>query len=468
MNPNYFTSNVHNSVTTSIPFKTNGSTVNFTGTGRFASGYGINKGNFVWPTNTGSNVYTNDTNMTINNANNGLSLGMTWSWGWNITSSINSNNYVIFSMSNSAHIIEVAKSNADLIFAYKRSSNPINKIVGSNIIWSGNHGHMESDVKTSRLIFNAFAFVIDSVDKKMEIYKNGFLYTSSNLPIGQEIVNTASTVYGPGCVAMGKTAGALTSPISGITSNNPAEITVANVTITSNSWTSTNALSYSKNMFSSAIYNLYAQNNDLYMGCANVMRFVANTYNNTTNLNFWTWHSGHWSNSAVMTLTNTGNLTITGTATANGSVLTSDDRVKSDEIFIENATETLLKLRPQTYNKWSTMDYSNNSNATYIKESGLIAQEIFYDAPELRHLVTVPEGSDSNIYDYVPSSSNPQEDPIAYGLWGSNVAGVNYTGMIPYLIKAVQEKDDELKTLTETIKDMTARIQILEENVKMS
>jgi hypothetical protein len=125
----------------------------------------------------------------------------------------------------------------------------------------------------------------------------------------------------------------------------------------------------------------------------------------------------------------------------------SDDRIKTDEEIITNATDTLIKLRPQIYNKWSTMDYINDSNATFIKEAGLIAQEIFYDAPELRHLVKVPEDASSNIYEYVPSSSNPQDDPIAYSLWGCNTASVNYIGLIPYLIKSLQELNEKIDTL---------------------
>jgi hypothetical protein len=112
----------------------------------------------------------------------------------------------------------------------------------------------------------------------------------------------------------------------------------------------------------------------------------------------------------------------------------SDARLKSNKIIIDDATCTLNKLKPQFYNKWSSMDYSTNSNASFVKESGLIAQDIFYDAPELRHLVT-------------PIMSGYPEIHPDYLLWGSNLASVNYTGLIPYLIKAVQEKDRHIKSL---------------------
>ena len=59
----------------------------------------------------------------------------------------------------------------------------------------------------------------------------------------------------------------------------------------------------------------------------------------------------------------------------------SDDRLKENAIFIEKACETLSKLRPQLYYKKPDME--NDDPTTWYKESGLIAQEIYYDAPEL-------------------------------------------------------------------------------------
>ena len=63
----------------------------------------------------------------------------------------------------------------------------------------------------------------------------------------------------------------------------------------------------------------------------------------------------------------------------------SDDRLKENEIIITNACETLSKLRPQIYDKKPDME--NDDPTPWYKESGFIAQEIYYDAPELRHLI---------------------------------------------------------------------------------
>ena len=112
---------------------------------------------------------------------------------------------------------------------------------------------------------------------------------------------------------------------------------------------------------------------------------------------------------------------------------TSDDRLKENEAIIENACGTLSKLRPQLYDKKPDID--NDDHTTWYKESGLIAQEIYYDAPELRHLVCrgSPElDEEGNI---IPTSIDPQQDPD-YSSWGKEPASVNYIGLIAYLVKA--------------------------------
>ena len=92
----------------------------------------------------------------------------------------------------------------------------------------------------------------------------------------------------------------------------------------------------------------------------------------------------------------------------------SDDRLKGNEELIDNACETLSKLRPQLYDKKPDME--NNDPTTWYKESGLIAQETYYDAPELRHLIhrgkpELDEEGNSILLHEIPTSIDPQQDP---------------------------------------------------------
>ncbi len=166
----------------------------------------------------------------------------------------------------------------------------------------------------------------------------------------------------------------------------------------------------------------------------------------------------------------------------------SDDRIKTGETLVENATETLLKLKPQTYDKHSfefdkftEEEYSNVSSDNTVfsahsncwvdqtelientidereefpyirrrlteqaqKETGLIAQDIYYDCPELRHLISLP--SDATPAEEKPTGSDdPQEDPDYDSAgWGTESASVSYTQLIPVLVKSNQELHERI------------------------
>jgi len=127
----------------------------------------------------------------------------------------------------------------------------------------------------------------------------------------------------------------------------------------------------------------------------------------------------------------------------------SDDRLKENEELIENACETLSKLRPQLYDKKPDME--NDDPTSWYKESGLIAQEIYYDAPELRHLVhkgkpEIDEEGNEIPLPEIPTSIDPQQDPD-YSSWGKESASVNYIGLIAYLVKANTELHERVKVL---------------------
>ena len=94
--------------------------------------------------------------------------------------------------------------------------------------------------------------------------------------------------------------------------------------------------------------------------------------------------------------------------------------------------------------KWKLMALK-----TWYKESGLIAQYIYYDAsgltfsssrkPELDEVgnaIPLPE---------IPTSIDPQQDPD-YSSWGKDPAPVNYIWLIAYLVKANTELLERVKT----------------------
>ena len=93
----------------------------------------------------------------------------------------------------------------------------------------------------------------------------------------------------------------------------------------------------------------------------------------------------------------------------------------------------------------------NDDPTTWYKESGLIAHEIYYDAPELRHLIhkgkpELDEEGNSIPLPEIPTSIDPQQDPD-YSCWGKDPASVNYIWLIAYIVKANAELHKRVKLL---------------------
>ena len=154
---------------------------------------------------------------------------------------------------------------------------------------------------------------------------------------------------------------------------------------------------------------------------------------------------------------NTGKLHVMGDIEADGSVissdgnpLSSDGRIKKNEVYIEKAMDTLSKLIPHTYNKYKDFDCSG----TYMKESGLIAQEIYYNAPELRHIVYIPTDSEGN-------TVTPDDNDGDYSTWGDKKVGVYYNQLIPWTIKALQEQQATIDKQQGMIDHLMSRVSAL-------
>jgi hypothetical protein len=132
----------------------------------------------------------------------------------------------------------------------------------------------------------------------------------------------------------------------------------------------------------------------------------------------------------------------------------SDDRLKTNEKIItsEKGKKIIMKLRPQNYYKYQELNDTNNgpkldSNKSY--EAGFIAQEIFFEIPELRFLLSGTTKDHKEIADLDIDNidfSNIQEDPD-YSIFGKDILGISYEQIVPYLTAHNQEQQKEIDTL---------------------
>jgi len=130
-----------------------------------------------------------------------------------------------------------------------------------------------------------------------------------------------------------------------------------------------------------------------------------NTTNPTSLLNFY--YSGVGD---VLSLKGDGNATLMGNMTANGILLTSDERYKRDISLIDGALEKLIQLNGYHYY------WKENINDPSL-QSGVIAQEVEKIFPEL-----VKKNEEG-------------------------MRTVNYTGLIPYMIQSIKEQQEEVNAL---------------------
>tara|TARA_R110001592_G_scaffold360151_1_gene668053 strand:+ start:1186 stop:3651 length:2466 start_codon:yes stop_codon:yes gene_type:complete len=146
---------------------------------------------------------------------------------------------------------------------------------------------------------------------------------------------------------------------------------------------------------------------------------------------------------------NSGRYLMYNTSTQEVTFRSSDDRLKDDEKPIRNALSTIMKLKPQNYEKRFSLD---PQSSTINYESGHMAQDIYYDTPELRHLVSVPDTANPTPDKPAAPSDDPRDDPD-YSAWGNVPTDFDAGGMIPWLVRGVQELKRELPRSKTTVSD---------------
>jgi hypothetical protein len=151
-----------------------------------------------------------------------------------------------------------------------------------------------------------------------------------------------------------------------------------------------------------------------------------------------------------------------------GANVTSDDRLKTEEEFLQNALPTIMKLKPQTYRKHPFLPNDPSKEVTENMtempsdlsqlETGLIVQDIWYDAPELRHLVKLGDNANPpEVRPVDPDPNDPTQDPD-YSSWGTTPTTLGYQGVFVVALKAIQELNTELQA--ERVKVTTLESQL--------
>ena len=103
----------------------------------------------------------------------------------------------------------------------------------------------------------------------------------------------------------------------------------------------------------------------------------------------------------------------------------SDKRRKSKIQAMSTTLDTLSRLLPKIYDKQGK------------RESGFIAQEMYYDVKEMRHIVWTDR-------DATPNDDAPEPD---YSDWGKRHACLRYLHFIAYVVRSIQELRERIERL---------------------
>ncbi len=140
-------------------------------------------------------------------------------------------------------------------------------------------------------------------------------------------------------------------------------------------------------------------------------------------------HIFRWSLNDRLYFTNNGPGNTTGVYLADGATWwtsTSDRRLKENIVESSYGLEEILKLNVKEYN------YINTNGSE--KEIGLIAQEVYEVIPEI-----VQKGDDGP---YRGNGNAEQSQELGFSPWG-----IEYSALIPVLVKSVQELAAEVEDL---------------------
>ena len=143
-------------------------------------------------------------------------------------------------------------------------------------------------------------------------------------------------------------------------------------------------------------------------------------------------------------------LFVDGYIYSRGIEITSDDRLKINEVPIINAIDTINKLQPEFYTKIS----QKNASLTSL-ESGLIAQDLYNNVPELRHLVDISEDALNNPVNF--DTNNKLVENVVNTNGNNEYLHLNYTGIIPYLIGAVKEMSAKINNLESELNNLKSQ-----------
>jgi hypothetical protein len=132
---------------------------------------------------------------------------------------------------------------------------------------------------------------------------------------------------------------------------------------------------------------------------------------------------------------------------------TSDRRMKRNIYPVTtSAVEEISKLKVYTFEKKDNGIHPANDNTVWTPSVGVISQEVYKNAPSMRHAIYIPKDV-GDIDSFVPPED--LNDPtVDWSVWGTETAVLDYMELVPHTMKAIQELNQEIINLKARIYEL--------------
>jgi len=131
----------------------------------------------------------------------------------------------------------------------------------------------------------------------------------------------------------------------------------------------------------------------------------------------------------------------------------SDRRMKRNlQLANHSAVDEISKLKVYTFEEKNFGIRPANDETIWTPSVGVISQEVYKNAPSLRHAISIPTDV-GDIDSFVPPE-DPNDPSIDWSVWGTETASLDYMLLVPHTMKAIQELNQEIINLKTRISEL--------------
>jgi hypothetical protein len=131
----------------------------------------------------------------------------------------------------------------------------------------------------------------------------------------------------------------------------------------------------------------------------------------------------------------------------------SDRRMKRNiQLANHSAVDEISKLKVYTFEEKNFGIRPANDETIWTPSVGVISQEVYKNAPSMRHVINIPTDV-GDIDSFVPPE-DPNDPTVDWSVWGTETASLDYMMLVPHTIKAIQELNQEITNLKVRINEL--------------